>query len=623
MNEHDRTDTWELRFEASRLLTVRPTAADPSTALVVVEDADGAHGVILDGATEQVSPKLPLSLHYDSLLTSDRHWVVQLDDDGGSEVGHLCAFTVDGSRRLDLTPDRAPYVVRGLDLSADGSMLVASTVDDEGYHLLAIPCSPWGPPRVLASTPNECWLPRVSADGRLVSADTTDHNPGIRRAAVTIYDVGSGRSIAVCDDLPAGPVRAVRFSGVPGDARLLLTTERTGFARPAIWDPVTGDRADFPLPQLRGEVIPLDWDARRGRVLVLHVEDGIHRLGLLDLATGAVDVVRAGTGSYADPDVASSASYYATSFLGSDGSVRAFEQTWATPPRLVGLDADGAARELCASAPVPAGRPLTSVMVTSRDGTPVQLWWAAPAGEVLGTVLEVHGGPNLVTTDRYAPEAQAWLAEGFAYAALNYRGSVTFGRDFREGFWGRTGDAEIEDVQAALAWLRGAGLADPRTTFITGASYGGHLSLLSVGRLPDDFAGAFAHVAMADWAAAFADMNPAIRAAWANFLTIPSATDGQRLTLDAAIAKFSPLSYVGEVQASVWMSQGRRDTRTPPAQAQSYADALRACGGDVVLEWFDAGHEPVGLGGRLHDQRRMLALARAKLAGRRWDQAEA
>lgn len=620
MTDHDPAAGWESRFGASRLLTVRPTAADPSTALVVVEDANGAYGLILDGASGRCSPKLPLTVGYDSLLSNDGRWVVQLADEGGSEVGHLCAFPVDGGASIDLTPDRDPYVVRGGAFSADGSVFVTSIVDEGGYHLVVIPARPWGPVRVLASTPNESWWPRVSADARLISADTTDHVPGLRRPAVTVYDAATADKVAVLDDLPAGSVRAVRFSPVSGDSRILLATERTGFARPVIWDPVSGERVDYPLPHLRGEVIPLDWDASRGQILVLHVEDGIHHLGLLSTSTGEVEVVRTGTGGYAEPDVASPMSFYSASYLAADGSARVFEQTWATPPRLVALDHDGAARELVASAPVDAGGQCESVLVTSRDGTAAQLWWAAPPGQARGTVLEVHGGPNLVTTDHYSPEAQAWLAGGFAYASLNYRGSVTFGRDFREGFWGGAGDREIEDVQAALEWLRGAGLAVPATTFITGESYGGHLSLLSAGRLPDDFAGAFARVAMADWAAATADMNPAVRATWINFLTSPQGGSGQRMTLEAAIAKFSPVNYVSAVQASVWMFQGTLDTRTPPAQAESYASALRASGGDVLLEWFSAGHEPVGLTGRLHAQRRMLDLATAKLAGRRWDQ---
>jgi dipeptidyl aminopeptidase/acylaminoacyl peptidase len=85
----------------------------------------------------------------------------------------------------------------------------------------------------------------------------------------------------------------------------------------------------------------------------------------------------------------------------------------------------------------------------------------------------VHGGPTYTIPDRYDPSAQAWLDAGFAYASVNFRGSVTFGRAFREGFWGRSGDAELEDIEATVAWLAGRGLGDPRSTFISGASYGG------------------------------------------------------------------------------------------------------------------------------------------------------
>jgi dipeptidyl aminopeptidase/acylaminoacyl peptidase len=613
---------WERRFTAPHLLTARPTAGDRSTALVVYNEPHGATARILDGATERLSEPLPLAAGFDSLLTNDRRWVIQLADDGGTEVGHLLAHPVGGGDPVDLTPGREPYVVRGLEQSADGSVLVASVVDERGHHTITIDAAPWGEVRTLATTPYESWYTRVSADGRLVSADTTDHNPGVRRAAVTIYD-RDGAVVGRLDDLPAGPVRAVRFSRAAGDDRLLVSTERSGFARPAIWDPRSGARVDFDLPELRGELLPLDWDATRERILLLHVEDGIHRLLALDERSGAVAVVRAGTGSYGVPDVASQNDWYAASWLAADGTPRVFEQDWTAPPRLLAIDGAGAVRELAGtSEPLPQGRQLTSTMVDSSDGVHVQLWWALPDGPIAGTVLEIHGGPNLVTTDHFSPQAQAWLEEGFAFASLNYRGSVTFGRDVREGFWGRAGDAEIDDVAAALAFLREQGAADPASTFVTGASYGGHMSLLSVGRLPEQFAGALAEVAMADWRAAIDEMNPAIRTAWIGFLTSPSRVTGTRLDFDAAVERFSPISWVDRVSASVWLLQGRRDTRTPPTQAQGYVDALRARGGDALIEWFDAGHEPVGLDGPLQAQRRMLELARAAIAGQRWDGAD-
>ena len=74
------------------------------------------------------------------------------------------------------------------------------------------------------------------------------------------------------------------------------------------------------------------------------------------------------------------------------------------------------------------------------------------------------------------------------------------------------------------------------------------------------------------------------------------------------------------VRAPVWLNQGRNDTRTPPGQAQAYADALRAAGGDVLIEWFEGGHTIPGLDRALADQERMFELVDRRLRGLRWDE---
>ncbi len=607
---------WTSRFRTPHLMTVRPTSGAPDTALVIENHAEASRGRIWRSRPrhgETVwSETLPEELGYGALLTRDARWVVAMSDDGGSEVGGLVAYSTVGEPTVELTPGYEPYVVRGLDLSADGSCLLATIADDHGFHLVLVPVSPWGEPRRLWSSEHEGWWGRVSADGAFVTVDSTDHNPGWRRPAVTCIATSAGRLVAVCDDLPSGPVRAVRFSPIEGDQRVLLSTERSGFARPVIWSPLDGARIDYDVPEIPGDLHPLDWAPQASRILLLHTHEGIQRLLVLDTETGAVSVAREGTGSYAQPDVAAECSYYSQSYLGEDGRVLSVEQAWHRPAAVVEVALHGAVSTVISAARVPEGIPFTSEMVRSADGTPVQLWWARPHQEVRGTVLIIHGGPNLVTNDAYDPAAQAWLAEGFAVASINYRGSVHFGRDFREGFWEEYGDREIADIRAGVLRLRELGLASPESTFISGPSYGGHLTLLSLGRLPDMFAGGFAFVAMADWAAAFADMNAALRPVWQRMLA-----NGE-LSFDEACAKLSAISYVSSVTGSVWLCQGTRDTRTPPAQAQNYADRLREAGGDVVIEWFDAGHEPTGLAADEAWQHRMLQLANRSLAGERW-----
>lgn len=595
------------RFSTPYVMTVRPVVGDPDLALVIEDHREGSRARVWRAGSAP-GDALAFPVAVGGVLTVDGRWIIDLDDDGGSEVGTLIATSVADGQVVDLTPDREPFVIRGLETSADGKSVVATVVDETGFHVLVIPADPWGEPRVVYSSPVEAWYGQISADGSLVSVDTTDHNPGVRRPAVTVVDAATGDTVGVLDDLPAGPIRAVRFSPVPGDDRLLVNTERSGFARPAIWNPRTGERHDVELSELRGEVVPLDWNPAASRILVVHVEDGVHRLLAIDDRDASVRIVAVG-GAFANPDVADTHPFQWASYLGPHGEVRAVRSHWDEPIGVTQFDDDRVGRIMLAPAAVPQGAKFTSTMVPSADGTPVQVWLGVPPDrEPIGTILEVHGGPNLVMVDDYDLSAQSWIDAGFAYATVNYRGSVTFGRAFREGFWGVGGDREIEDIAAAVGFLRSRGLADPASTFLTGASYGGHLTLLGLGRLPELFAGGLAQVAVADWTAAIANMNPAVRVVWSTWVP------------PEMVEKFSAISYVDKVQAPVWINQGAVDTRTPIIGVQGYVDRLAEHGGDVVMDVFSAGHEPTGLELFEHTQRRMVDLAHRAIAGERWSE---
>jgi dipeptidyl aminopeptidase/acylaminoacyl peptidase len=127
-----------------------------------------------------------------------------------------------------------------------------------------------------------------------------------------------------------------------------------------------------------------------------------------------------------------------------------------------------------------------------------------------------------------------------------------------------------------------------------------------MGRLPDLFAGGLAHVAVADWSAAIAAMNPAVRTVWSSWVP------------PRMVERFSAITYLDEVRASVWINQGSVDTRTPIIGVQRFVDGLAARGGDIVMDVFEGGHEPTGLALLEHDQRRMTDLALRAIAGERW-----
>jgi len=550
-------------------------------------------------------------------LTPDGAHILELDDTTGSELGHLHAFPIGGGPGRDLTPERDTYTIRGIDCALDSRSVLITGADESGFFALLTSIDESEAGRVIFHSPHEAWSGLLSADTSLASIDTTDHNPGLRRFAVTVVSTATGEVIATLSDGPSGPVRAVRFAQEHGDHRLLAYSELSGFARPVVWDPTSGDRVDIPLADLVGDVIPLDWHSPTGKVLLVHVERGVHRLLEHDLFTSTTTTIPHPPGAYFEPDVGSEFPLIWASHYTHDGALRLVRSTWDEPVHILETRDRATLSVSLPADEVPSGATFTSHDVVSRDGTILQLWVGLPANvaEARGTILGLHGGPNLVTVDRYDPMAQSWIDEGWIYASLNYRGSVTFGRDFREKYWGRVGEGEIEDISAAAEWLEAQGLAAAGSIFITGESYGGYLTLLALGRIPDRFAGGLAHVAQADWVSAYADMNPALQAAWRGFIGSDPSVDLEPWR------RASPIAYVTSVQAPAWLNQGMFDTRTPPRQAQHYADALSASGGDVLLDWFPSGHMPTGLVSMRRDYLRMTQLTDRALIGERWDQA--
>jgi dipeptidyl aminopeptidase/acylaminoacyl peptidase len=609
------TERWRDHFRASVRHTVRPAASARDLSLVSDETGDAMRLSLWDGIalTAIADPGGDIT---EAVLSHDGAAVIVLRDDTGDEMGHLWRVELDGSEERDLTPHLRNYTLRGLDVARDCDTVVLTAVSDGEFVLWAVEDDT--APHELFRTPHEAWNGLISADGRLASIDTTDLNPSQRRFAVTVVDVQLGHVLATLSDGVDGPVRATRFSPLTGDDRMLVWTEQSGYARPAIWDPRLGDRSTIELPDLTGDVIPLDWSPDGSRLLLVNSERGVQRLYEYSLDAGSLRRLSHPDGAVFQPAIAAQHQFMWASHYGPDGRVRVLHQRYDRPLAILREDDDRFV-ELLAPPPVPPAVAFSSHVVTSADGTEAQLWVGVPpdvAGPV-PMVLEVHGGPNWVTVDHYDPGAQAWLDAGFAFASLNYRGSVTFGRAFREGFIAAPSRRELEDVTAAIDAMVDGGIADPSAVFMMGMSYGGYLTLMGLSMLPDRLAGGFAFVAMADWAAAYEDANPALRAASASLFFGGTPTERP-----AAYRRASPLSYVDQVRAPVWLRHGTHDSRTPPRQILMYADALHAAGGDVSLEWFTGGHETSTLDQRIAEQATMIGLARRALSGERWNQAD-
>jgi dipeptidyl aminopeptidase/acylaminoacyl peptidase len=317
----------------------------------------------------------------------------------------------------------------------------------------------------------------------------------------------------------------------------------------------------------------------------------VQRLALYDLDSEAV--------SWLEHPSATIASAH----FSPDGEILALMNDSASPSRLVALDdASGAVkRVVLRGEDAPPATRWRSVTYPSSNDAQIQAWLATPEGTgPYPTVVHIHGGPDGVTLDQFFPAAQAWIDHGFAMLNINYRGSTTFGREFQMCIRGDLGHWEVDDLAAAHGWLVENGVAPANEVFLYGGSYGGYLTLLGLGKLPDLWVGGVAIVAIADWALMFEDQAETLRRYQAALF------GGTPDELPEQHARSSPITYATDVQAPVLVIQGSNDTRCPPRQLRVYEEKMLELGKHIEVHWFDAGHGSYAIEQNIDHQERAL-----------------
>jgi dipeptidyl aminopeptidase/acylaminoacyl peptidase len=507
--------------------------------------------------------------------------VLYLDDRTGDELGHWVRVPFEGGAPADLTPDMPDYASYDLQPRRGGSEVLFTAASARGHETwLVAPDGDPGRRAVLVhATHGLAGAAGLTSDGRLAFVRTNERT-GLPRFALVAIDVASGERLAELWDGPDATIEDVIVSPVIGDHRVVGTSDRTDDPRPFVWDPETGLREDLPLPGVDGGVVPWDWSPDGDELLLCQTRDAVQTLYVFDLRTRQARRLDHPSGTYGLWGGLGV-------WFGPGDEIVAQWQDSTAPRQVIGIDRSTGrrTRTLLPADPVPPGHAWRSIDIPAEDGQRLQAWLATPDGPgPFPGIIETHGGPEAVATDAFSPRAQAWLDHGFAYLSLNYRGSTTFGRTFKEAIWGRVGELEVRDVVAARRFLVEQGVADPALVFLTGWSYGGYLTLHAMGVAPGLWAGGMAGVAVADWVSQYEDENETLRAYDRALFGGPP---DQRME---DYVKASPLTYVDRVDAPVLIIQGRHDTRCPARQVESYDAALRSLGKPIEVIWFDAGH---------------------------------
>jgi dipeptidyl aminopeptidase/acylaminoacyl peptidase len=438
----------------------------------------------------------------------------------------------------------------------------------------------------------------LSASGSLLCLEHAEHGDLIH-PALRVVDPRSGATVG--EQVDEGLSLAARcWSPVPGDDRLAIEHEREGDVRPAIWDLTTGERRDLRL-ELTGDVHVEDWWPDGTALLLKHLVDGRHRLWRFELATGEQQAIPT------EPGVIWSAR------VRPDGELWLLHEQGHRQRRVL---TGGAAEVLpLRGEPAPEARPYESWQFANPHGDQIHGFLVTPddSGGPFPVMMFVHGGPTWLDMDRWQPEVQAYVDAGFAVGLVNYRGSIGYGRAWRDALIGNIGGPELEDVNGGLRDLVERGIADPARAVVAGYSWGGYVTLLELGKHPELWVCGIAGVPVGDYEAGYDDLSPLLQAYDRALL------GGTPDSVPELMRDRNPINFADEVRAPVLFLIGENDSRCPHRQAMVYVERLadRAHPHEVYV--FPTGHSPFDVDERIRQVRKALEFLGRHVPGLRVD----
>ncbi|MEM3515466.1 MAG: S9 family peptidase [Saccharolobus sp.] len=190
-------------------------------------------------------------------------------------------------------------------------------------------------------------------------------------------------------------------------------------------------------------------------------------------------------------------------------------------------------------------------------------------------VVYIHGGPDWECVNSFNPEIQFLLAKGFKVICPNYRGSTGFGRRFNHLNDKDLGGGDLLDVINSIKVLGVKKLA------ITGASYGGYLTMMSITKYPELWCAAAAIVPFVNWFTEKKFEREVLR----QYDEIKMGDD------EKLLRERSPIFFVNNIRTPLLILAGENDPRCPAEETLQIVKELEKLGKEVRYKIYkDEGH---------------------------------
>ncbi|MBG6162962.1 dipeptidyl aminopeptidase/acylaminoacyl peptidase [Labrenzia sp. EL_195] len=407
------------------------------------------------------------------------------------------------------------------------------------------------------------------------------------RAQLSIADVGTGEFSRI----DAGNEHWKYFPKFSPDGKWIAFINAPGpFKWSFLWDikflPVDGgDIINLPNSKNR---LPFPWEWAADSKSLYYIENDRVSYSFYEMPIDGSSYSKV-FGSPRDLDVPGLNTYLTSSFVdvSSDGQTLAFiGQTHAKPPEAYVTDVAqfDPSRVTQVNSEFDGIGALRTELIewTSLDTTPVEGLLSYPEdyreGETYPLVVQIHGGPNGVDFNEYLPlmkffATASYLEHGYFVLRINYRGTLGYGRSFREDLIGNFGGPDFHDVMTGVNHVIAQGLADPEKLFVIGQSNGGTLTSWIITQT-DRFRSACPVAGETDYIS-LEGTNGYFQTSW--YLG-GSFIDNLQMFLDR-----SPIFHVKNVQTPVLIQGGLLDDNVPFTQLEEFYRALKREGADAHL----------------------------------------
>jgi acylaminoacyl-peptidase len=352
---------------------------------------------------------------------------------------------------------------------------------------------------------------------------------------------------------------------------------RYGFARPHVVDLDGGGPAvlgphDVNIDPLGGtEMVPVD-----GGLLASGSRRGATDLDFYRLSDGSLETRVSGRFQLRSFAATAGGERVVGALTSVDRPAELWQLSPGEPTKLISLN-----DELLAGLDLAT----TEAVTIERDGGPdVHAFITRPPASARATgerrpgLVYVHGGPMTQYGYGFFDEFQMAAADGYVVIGGNPRGSDGYGEAWATAIVGHLGEDDWHDVVAITDHLAAQPDVDEQRIGIGGGSYGGFMTAWALSH-SDRYRVGLIERAVTSWTTMVGTSDigtpftPQI---------LGASVEGD----PEAVARQSPLSYVGSISAPALIVHSEEDWRCPIEQAEQLFAAIRRNGGDVTLVRF-------------------------------------